>query len=529
MNHGGPRCPPDPLLMGAANFRGDTVTRFKQFCVRAWGGIVWLFRRDFKLGRPSLGRVFSWFAVLGLMFMSCIVGAAVMYFELPGSGVLQKAFVGAKALHERGASGVSAMPAGTKPGVVTDRADKTCDGFTLITTNSACHAQLVDMRGNVVHNWNLPFSKAWPVAEHVTKALPDERIHWFRGHLFPNGDLLAVYQTEADTPCGYGLAKMDKDSKLLWTYSGRVHHNVDVGEDGTIYTLTGQNMRKAPAGLEYIPTPFTADFLVMLSPEGKELEKLNILEAFRDSPFAFTLAVIEDFAKAKAAEPAPPIPPGPEPKIAPIGDPKDGPPLNGMKPARIRQPPFGIRMHVTGDVVHANSIRVLNPSMAAKFPMFKSKQVLISLRSLDTIAMVDLQARKVTWAAQGMWSGQHDPEFLDNGRMLIYDNYGAAKGTRVLEFDPQTGAVPWWYANEDSPRFVARSRGHAQRLTNGNTLIVDPEGGRLLEVTGSKELAWELGYTVGGRDLGRSVVITGAYRYPAGQLTFLKGDVRARP
>ncbi len=518
------------------------MTRFKHLCQKAWGGTVELFRRDIQLNRPSLGRIISWLAILGLMFVCCVLGAAAMFFELPGSGVLEKAFIGARAFHERGQGGSSeTLPLGAKPGVIKDQADKTCDGFTLITTAEACRAELVDMRGNVVHEWSLPFRKAWPAVEHVKKPLPDESIHWFRCRLFPNGDLLAVYQTEWDTPCGYGLAKLDKDSKLLWTYSGRVHHNVDVGEDGTIYTLTSQNATKPPAGLDFIPTPYVADFLVVLSPEGKELEKLDILEAFRDSPYALTLSMIEDLGQPKTPGHAPPVPsvPGPGPKSdpSPSGLAKDGPPVKDRKPPmRMPLPPRGGPgrqrdfARIVGDIVHANSARVLNPSMAAKFPMFKAKQVLISLRALDTIAMLDVQKRTVTWSVQGLWGGQHDPEFLDNGHLLIYDNCGSAKGTRLLEYDPHTGAVPWYYANENSLPFLAVSRGQAQRLANGNTLFVDPADGRVLEVTLSKDLAWDLGYTIGGQSgEGRNLIITGAHRYQANELAFLKGDIRARP
>jgi hypothetical protein len=59
-----------------------------------------------------------------------------------------------------------------------------------------------------------------------------------------------------------------------------------------------------------------------------------------------------------------------------------------------------------------------------------------------------------------------------------------------------------------------------QRLPNGNTLIVDPEMGRLFEVTSGKELVWEV---YGPRP------ITGARRYAADELTFLKGEARVRP
>ena len=105
-----------------------------------------------------------------------------------------------------------------------------------------------------------------------------------------NGELLAIYQAERDTPAGYGLVKLSKDSKLLWKYDGRVHHDLDVDEHGTIFTLTERVALKAPTGLDYLPTPFVAESLVVLSPDGLEVARIPIEIAFRDSPYSSLMA-----------------------------------------------------------------------------------------------------------------------------------------------------------------------------------------------------------------------------------------------
>src|SRR5262249_23590543 len=118
----------------------------------------------------------------------------------------------------------------------------------------------------------------------------DEQVHWFRCHLFPNGDLLAVYQAENDTPAGYGLVKLDKDSQIVWKYADRVHHDLDVDETGRVYTLTHQLKHQAPAGLENLPTPYVADSLVVLSPGGQKVASVPIEEAIRDSPYSLLMS-----------------------------------------------------------------------------------------------------------------------------------------------------------------------------------------------------------------------------------------------
>jgi hypothetical protein len=445
---------------------------------------------------PSVRRLLVIFSLLGLVALSYVLGAAVMYFELPSSDFLEKGFIGAEAWLE--GSWLTREEPGGKPAVdsaqtfvTRDKPGKTFDGFTLYTTDLGSWATLIDMRGQAVHHWQMPFSKVWPDPSHVRDPPPDGSIHWFRCYLYPNGDLLAVYHANDHTPYGYGLVKLDKDSKLLWAYAGNAHHDVAVAEDGTIYTLTQKVVRRPPAGLESLPGPYIADYLSILSPEGRELQSFPILEAFRDSPYALLLT--------------------------PVNKPS--------RKNRTRERDQALLLK-KGDILHSNSVRVLGRSLAAKFPLFKAGQVLISLRSLDVIAVLDTQTRTVVWAARGLWRQQHDAEFLDNGHLLVFDNVGSDEGARVLEYDPRTQAIPWSYSSEDSTPLQALERGRKQRLPNGNTLITDPDGSRILEVTPAKQVVWEC--------LCRAQSIappglTSAARFSPKQLTFLKEGLPARP
>ena len=414
---------------------------------------------------------------------------------------------------------------GTQLGVTCDRPEKTLDGFTLYTTTLASEARLIDMNGNPVHRWHQPFSKVWPNPSHVKYPVADEQVHWFRSHLFSNGDLLAIYQADSDTPHGYGLAKFDKDSKLIWAYSGNVHHDLDVDEDGTIYTLVHEIVREKPAGLDSLHVPYLADYLVVLSSDGKEQHKIPLLEAFRDSKYLLLLGSISNDPtrdSSKIRPPAPPSTPGGPLTPVKFGSQRDV--GGGQVSANTRE---------SGDVLHANGVRVLTPSRADKFRLFKVGQVLISVRGIDTIAMLSIPTRSIVWAAQGNWCSQHDPEFLDNGHILLYDNAGSHRASRVLEYDPLFQSYPWSYSYENSASFIAPVRGMKQHLANGNVLFIDPMGGRILEVTQSKQLVWEYGCPAEPGEKGGEnkphAILTGAARYSADQLGFLKGTYRARP
>jgi hypothetical protein len=466
---------------------------------------------------PSTGRIMAGFSMLALLFLSYIAGAAVLFLDLPSAEFLRKAFTGALAWNEREFPSTdpgSSQDFLTHVTVTADESRRTCDGFTLVTTTEASRATLLDMRGNIVHRWELPFSRSWPTAPHVRRPLSDDRVHWFRGYLYPNGDLLAVYHALGDTPYGYGLAKMDRDSNLLWTFSANVHHDVDVGEDGTIFTLTQKYVDPPPGAPKCGDSRHLADYLVVLSPQGKKLKEIPILEAFRDSPFALLLSAIDK----PIVKGAPPSVISPVPSA--IGD---------LDTVAALSPMSHDPRH--GDLLHVNSVRVLRQSQAARFPLFKAGDVLLSVRNLDALAVLNVDTGRVVWAARGPWRRQHDADFLDNGNLLVYDNLGSLAQSRVLEYNPQTQAIAWSYTGENSTPIQAFLRGTVDRLANGNTLIVDPDGQRILEVTPAKKRVWECCCPVHSQERDEDPfrgAITGARRYPA-DLPFLKGVPHARP
>jgi hypothetical protein len=438
------------------------------------------------MSSPPRSKRFSTFLfLLGIACLCYVLGAAAMFFELPSSGYLGKAFVGLRAWNER--REVVSQIVDQKPPRLSkhkiDKPEKTFDGFTLCTfvstTTSSTQAILVDMRGEVVHRWAIPFSRVWSKPPHLSVSVHDSLVCIFGTHLYDNGDLLIVFHGLESASNGYGLVKLDKDSNIVWSYAARVHHDVDVGEDGTIYAVKHDVLDVAPKGLEFIATPFLSDYLVLLSPEGKELRKpISLVEAFRDSPYALLLSPHER-AKRHGSLPGAP-----------------------------------------SDFLHTNCVQVLGREIASKFPYFKKGHVLISLREIDTLAMLDPQSGVISWATQGLWRRQHDAHFLDNGHLLLFDNLGSPRSSRVLEYDPKSQAFLWSYPSETGTPFVSKERGMSQRLPNGNTLIVNSEGHELMEVTSEKEVVWSCTF---------DSFISSGRRYSPSQLTFLKGGTRARP
>ncbi len=432
--------------------------------------------------------------IAGQSVLVFVLGAAVMFFQLPPSDFLAKGFIGGRAFLERS---VVSSP-GTDQDLPSNSTNidnplKTADGFTLCTfaavNGTSTQAFLLDMHCKIRHRWAMPFSMIWPNPRHVPTPVKDSYVAFFACHLYQNGDLLVVLHGVQQTAVGYGLVKLDKDSNILWSYPAGVHHCVDVAPDGTIYAIQHETVKSMPAGLEFIPTPCLADSLIALNPDGTLKGKpISLLEAFRDSPYATLLQALEP------------------------------PPKKDEQSAPVTQQRFDDETRKR-DALHTNTVQVLTSSLAQKFPMWKPGQLLITMRNLDSIAVLDPELRRVVWASRGPWQALHDAQFLSDGNLLLFDNQGVPKRSRILEYDPRTQAFPWSYSGENWGQFYTSERGMCQRLPNGNTLAVNSKAGEILEVTRDKEVVWSFA---------SHRFIAYARRFTADQVPFLTAGIKPR-
>jgi hypothetical protein len=398
--------------------------------------------------------------LLAALFLCFVGGAWVVLAKVFPYQYLSEAYEGGKALLEKETQYRDPYktdfwkPARTTAtGVTRHDPAKAQPGLTLYTSGQEARAYLVAMDGQVVHEWQLPFSAVWDETSPVKDPQPDSFIYWNKAHVYPNGDLLAVYVAAGDSPWGYGLVRIDKDSKLIWKYLGQTHHDVDVGNDGRIYALTHEIRNNAYRDFPQLAVPRIDDFVVVLSPDGEVLKKVAVADALINSPYARLLTRVVWYTK--------------------------------------------------GDYLHTNGIDVLEPGDTAKLPHARPGQVLLSIREIDTIAVLDLDEERIVWAVRGPWLAQHDPDILPDGNMLLFDNLGNytdAEGrdaedgggrSRVLEFDPSTMAITWQYAGTAEEPFDSDVRASQERLPNGNTLITEETGGRIFEVTPDHEIVWE--------------------------------------
>jgi hypothetical protein len=140
------------------------------------------------------------------------------------------------------------------------------------------------------------------------------------------------------------------------------------------------------------------------------------------------------------------------------------------------------------DVLHANTVEVLATHPAG---LWHRGDVLVSLRNLDLIAVLNLQARSVLWFwGPGELSGQHQPSALPGGNVLVFDNGQTAGRSRTIEIDPSTGSIVWQYTADPPDSFFSAMAGGCELLDNANVLITDAQAGRAIEVTRGGQTEW---------------------------------------
>ncbi|HMB68228.1 MAG TPA: arylsulfotransferase family protein [bacterium] len=313
-------------------------------------------------------------------------------------------------------------------GVVVHDRNRADDSLLLYTSGHAPMAAILDRDGNVLHAWRRSFEDAFPG---VPAPLDQPSFHYFRkAWLYDDGSLLIIFE-------GKALLKLDKDSNILWAHRNGAHHDFHVSPNGEILVLT-REAHVNPAWNE--KRPVLEDYVSVLDAQGEELRRISLLEAVQRSPYAGLL----DYA-----------------------------------------PP-------AGDILHTNTLEILDGRMESRSPLLRTGSAVVSFNRINVVGVVDLEKPELTWAIAGLTSRNHDPTFLENGNLLLFDNSGGTDGhSRVLEIDPFTQELVWSYDGDEENGFFSECCGTNHRLPNGNTLITETGAGRVIEVTPHREIVWE--------------------------------------
>ncbi len=307
-------------------------------------------------------------------------------------------------------------------------------------------AWIIDRAGNVVHSWR-SHPDLWNDLEQVL------RVPGISGpispagfHLYPDGGLLATYHGQNTFPFAVGLARFDRHSNLLWKKELLTHHFFTLDHRGHIF-VPGLELVDSPISIGNTSAIITTakgkiyrDQIVELDPEGNEVERFGVLDLLIDS---------------------------------------------GR---------HGLLTHMNTnqldceDPTHLNDIRVLDDQQAGSLPGIEAGDLLISLRNLNTVAIVGRTSKRIKWLSAGTTVGQHSPRVFDHG-ILTLDNLGGDAqlgGTRLVHIDFQSGLPTTLFPKPgvDMPDVC--------KTTYSGHLDISPDGRHVLMCVTNAGAIWEV-------------------------------------
>jgi hypothetical protein len=338
-------------------------------------------------------------------------------------------------LRALGYAGVApALPEGARTGVLHHDRARSAPGLNLFTNANTCTTQLVDMEGNLLHSWSAPSCHRWGNAV-----------------LAPDGDLIVIGRTRhavtnyLQADAARYLMRLKWDGSVRWRKSITSHHDVELGADGELLSLIYRR-RIIP---EVHPTIPVQDHLVaVIGSDGEIRREVSLYDALTSAPELFSMRRVRPRRAAGVAE---------------------------------------------VDVIHANALEWVRPTpRQGSHPLYAPGTLLVCMRNQDSVIAIDWKTERLVWAwGQGEVSGPHDATMLENGNLLIFDNGLGRSWSRVIELNPLEGRIVWEYRAPDPRSFHTPTRGSNQRLSNGNTLIVESDAARAFEVTPQGERVWE--------------------------------------
>ena len=313
-------------------------------------------------------------------------------------------------------------------GIIIHEKQKIDDSFRLFSSRHLSAAHLMRPDGRIVHSWYYPAHRP------AEQSFSGFGMSWHYAEMLPNGNLVAIIKDEM-------ILELDWHSNLVWKAELRAHHDFARLKNGHTIVVSRNDLT--------------------WNGEHKALDELVQYDSNGNIVWTWHYKDHETEIEKLVSQPLP-------------------------SASEFRDWP------------HINTCEVLPPTpLGNKDERFKTGNLLLCGRHSNTIFIVDKSSGQVVWAwGTDQLLGPHMPTMLANGHILVYDNgHHTAENsrgyTRVLEIEPVSGEIVWQYQANPPDLFFSPSRGSANRLPNGNTLIAESDKGHLIEVTPDGDAVWE--------------------------------------
>lgn len=409
---------------------------------------------------PSFDRIAF---VLSVAILAFLYGIATQAFGWFPSTQLRRAWVQAERLSPLSFKVTNVLTGQTKydwltervfsrQGVRNVRPNSVSPGVKFVATMEKSNdwkpeLRLVNAAGKGVHEWNINPSKVF------TEAMPRhpdfsvvKRGYVHGSHLSPNGDLIVNFEY-------LGGVKVNACGDIQWSLPALTHHSIDRADDGS-YWIPAVTHPDVPLVNQYSDTfpgigrPSFQNLILHVSEGGEITDAVNVLQVLYE---------------------------------------------NGLD----RQIPKLARGEVS-DITHLNDVESLPDSLATEYQRFEAGDLLLSLRNLDLVLVLDPDSRTVKWHESRHWIRQHDPDFMGNGWIGVFDNNvdGTDRGTmlggsRIVAIQPRTDSVRVLFPKVHSDELYTSYGGKWSHLRDGNIFLVESEAARILEVSPDGRTVWE--------------------------------------
>lgn len=344
------------------------------------------------------------------------------------------------------------------------------NGLTLITAvieNDKLAATVVDMEGKVIHRWEIDWFDIWPDPTHISKSDSDypkdnPGTHIHGAVLLDNGDLIFNFDH-------LGMVRLDVCGNVIWRLPYRTHHSIFLDENANLW-VPGQINHDDP--LPDIPSykaPFIEPTILKVSLDGNILKEISVFDLLQKNEL-FGLLYIRS--------------------------------IGSQQPS------------VSGDALHLNDVEIFPSDFEEG--VFKTGDIMISLRNVNTILVFREDDLKVKFVSTGSFVRQHDPDFIDGNTISVYDNFSFAtedygNQSRILIESYADGQEYIYYSGSESEPFFSSIMGKHQWLPNGNLLITETKKGRVFEIDNEGNIVWEYINVIGG---GIAGIVEQASRLP---------------
>lgn len=270
-----------------------------------------------------------------------------------------------------------------------------------------CMAWIMDRDGTLLRAW--PFKEL--AQNKIEIALSDQKkLLPISSHLFADGSLFVQLQY-ANTNYYEGiLAVFDPSGALVWHRRGKNHHWTNVDDQLAILSpgyvtgrsFFGQGRWKISDGCG-LGKGAIIDSIMIVDRDRNKIKNIDLAEVFVASGY------------------------------------------QGLLPLS----------YTPCDPFHLTSVVTLPPKLASFYPGLSAGDILVSLLSLNTIAIIDRVTLKIKWIVSGLTQTQYSPQFIGSNKILVIETAGGGaekKVARLVTIDLATRELAQVFPKADGQK-----------------------------------------------------------------------------